>query len=282
MTRSITHGFWRCTVLVAALLAIAMGVGIVAGCSADKGASDTPAPSASGDQTAAPEEFVLTQLEGYPHDVVPLYEVKLLDTVYYSVRNDPQWSALEGGLRNIYHSVYESNIPAADVLEYYRGLCDTVDPEYGNEEMLKGTIGEYTIWLNTGFHNDKNMVYLSVDEPKSKTVEENKFYTDYPEGIVEAHPSMQFFEEMYYDSIVSGSDIWYDRHFEIADLDGDDKADLRGEARLDYYEERYSDKEGFEIDRQYYFVKWIDGEYTVQVAFNEDSNRGVIKVGRDR
>lgn len=270
--------------LIVVLLA---GVGLMGGCS--KGTGDSaagPATETSGsvapETAAAGGEFVLAQLPDYPHDVVPLHEVKLLDTVIYSVRNDPQWASVEGGLRNFYHSVYESNIPASEVLTYYRGLCDSIDEEMTMDEQLYGTIGPYDISLNTGRHNDKEMVYLSVDLPRASVAQTNRFFADYPADLVELPASFKVFEEKYVDSIMRGSEIMYERHFDVLDLDGDGNPDLQGDACLDHFQAQYGARDGFTLDRENRMATWTDGEYRVTVAFMSHFGRGVLEVGRDR
>ncbi|MDP2400788.1 MAG: hypothetical protein Q8M66_02305, partial [Actinomycetota bacterium] len=177
---------WLSAGLLAAVLSFAaFAGGCAAGSSADESLGEVGGSSATDESGEAGGERVLEQLPGYPHDAVPLYEVKLLDTVYYSVRNDPQWAIVEGGLRNFYHSVWESEVPAADVLAYYRELCDEIDEDSTFGEQLTGRIGVYDIFLNTGFHNDKNMAYLSVDLPRNTVTEVNPFFEEYPEGLVE-------------------------------------------------------------------------------------------------
>lgn len=270
------------TFLSTAILAFALTALLVTGCTSSAG--DTAKPDARQEPLAGQPaaEPTLAQLPGYPEDAVPLFEVKKLDTVYYSVRNDPQWAAVEGGLRNLYHSVWEASVPAADVLEHYRSLCDTVDAEMTMGEQLYGTIGPYRIFLNTGFHNDKEMAYLSVDLPKAEVSETNKFFGDYPAELVELPASFKVFEEMYYETLVSSTNIRYERHFDIADLDGDGAADLRDDARFSYFEERYGSKEAFKVDREYLTASWQDGEYSVVVAFMESSDRGVVTIGKNR
>ncbi len=265
------------TVLAASML-------LASGCSdgsASNGTADQAAPAPPEEAGAPVEERVLEQLPGYPHDVVPLYEVKLLDTVYYSVRNDPQWEIVEGGLRNLYHSVWESNVPAADVLAYYRDLCDEVDEESSFGEQLYGRIGVYNISLNTGFHNDKNMAYLSVDLPRDTLAEINPFFEEYPEGLVELDGSFAVYEEMYYQALFGGNDVFFTRHFDIIDTNGDGRPEYEGDARIAYFEERFGDKPDFEVDPEYNTVKWTDGEYNVVVAFSGDSSRGALTVGYD-
>ncbi|MDZ4179057.1 MAG: hypothetical protein U1E29_07475 [Coriobacteriia bacterium] len=273
---------WLSAGLLAAVLSFAaFAGGCAAGSSADESLGEVGGSSATDESGEAGGERVLEQLPGYPHDAVPLYEVKLLDTVYYSVRNDPQWAIVEGGLRNFYHSVWESNVPAADVLAYYRDLCDEIDEDSTFGEQLTGRIGVYDIFLNTGFHNDKNMAYLSVDLPRSTATEVNPFFEDYPKGLVELDGSFAVYEEQHYQTLFGINDVFYTRQFDIVDANGDGRPDYEGDARLTYFEERYGDRTNFVLDSVYGSARWTDGEYNVVVAFSGDGSRGALTIGYD-
>ena len=73
--------------------------------------------------------------------VLPLFEADLIDSVYYSVRNDPQWVAVEGGLRNIHHAVYQTSAEPAAVLDHYLGLMSATTDADPSDGLVEGTLG---------------------------------------------------------------------------------------------------------------------------------------------
>lgn len=280
----------RKTSLIATCMLLALTVALtlgLAGCgSGSAGTSEGSASGTSAEETpaangsAAPAEWEVTLLDGYPEDVVPLYESTLIDTSYYSVRNDPQWAAIEGGLRNFYHVVYHTDVPIADVLAHYKGLMTNVDDSASDNE-IEGTIGQYTVWVNATEEGSYNCIYLRVDLPKAEVTQTNPFFAEYPSDLVETPECFAFFEEIYYQTLYTSTDMSYTRHFDVADLDGDGTVDLDAEGCYAYFAERYGDREEFTINRDAGMITWLDGEYEVTVAFMSGYDRGVLVIGWD-
>lgn len=252
----------------------------LAGCSAVKEpAESTDATRGASDE--APVEWTVQLLDGFPADVVPLYKSELLDTAYYSVRNDPQWAAVEGGLRNIHHVVYHTSAPTAEVLEYYLGLMESTSDADASDGYIEGVIGEYPVEVNTTEESSYNAVYLTVDLPKAEVTETNPFYADYPADLVAVPAEFVFFEDKYYEYLYRSTDMAFWRQFDIADRDGDGAADLSLEDVYAYYRERYGDRSDFVIDEATRQMTWRDGEYSVVMAFYEGGGRGVLEIGWD-
>ncbi|PKQ38795.1 MAG: hypothetical protein CVT59_01560 [Actinobacteria bacterium HGW-Actinobacteria-1] len=252
----------------------------VTGCAA----KDDPSPSAEKTNDAAankPAEFTVQPLDGWPEDVVPLYKSELLDTAYYSVRNDPQYAAVEGGLRNIHHVVYHTAAPTSEVLEYYLGLMTESTDADASDDYIEGTIGTYPVQVNTTEESSYNAVYITVDLPKSEVTDVNPFYAEYPAELVEAPQEFVFFEDKYYEYLYRSTDMAYWRQFDIADRDGKDGPDLSLEDIYAYYRERYGSKTDFAVDQDARTITWMDGKYNVTLAFYEAGNRGVLQLGWD-
>ena len=274
----------RVTLLVLALL-LALAVagcageedpGTAAGSGADAAAEEAPAETPE-----APAEWTVQLLEGYPEEIVPLYKSDLLDTAFYSVRNDPQWAAVEGGLRNIHHVVYQTSATPGEVLEHYLGLMSATTDGDASDGSIEGTIGKYTVWVNTTEESSYNAVYMSVDLPKAEVTETNPFYTDYPVDLVETPAEFVFFEDKYYEYLYRSTDMAYWRQFDIADRDGQNGPDLSLEDVYAYYQERYGDKPEFALDTDARMITWTDGKYHIVIAFYEGGGRGVLEIGWD-
>ncbi|MGB4593429.1 MAG: hypothetical protein WBI63_06605 [Coriobacteriia bacterium] len=228
-----------------------------------------------------PAEWTVHLLHGFPEDTVPLYKSDLLDTAFYSVRDDPQWRAVEGGLRNIHHVVYHTAAPTAEVLEHYLGLMSETTDADASDGYIEGTIGKYPVEINTTEESGYNAVYLTVDLPKAEVTETNPFYAEYPAELVETPGEFIFFEDKYYEYIYHNTDMAYWRQFDIADRDGKDGPDLSLEDVYSFYQERYGDKPEFAIDSASRTITWTDGKYSVTLAFYEGGGRGVLEIGWD-
>ena len=245
--------------------------------------SSAEAPSATPPETAVepPAEWAVGLLEGFPEDVVPLYESDLIDTASYSVRNDPQWAAVEGGLRNIHHTVFHTAAEPAAVLDHYLALMATTTDADPSDGLVEGTIGKYTVWVNTTVESDYTAVYLSVDLPRDEVTDVNPFFAEYPAELVEVPEEFVFFEEKYYEYLYRPTDMAFWRQFDVADRDDDDVPDLSLEEVYAYYQERYGDRPEFTVDPDARRITWVDGTYAVTFAFYEGGGRGVLEIGWD-
>jgi len=252
----------------------------VAGCAAKE---EPASPSSGAPQAPAetPAEWTVRLLDGWPEDTVPLYKSDLIDTSFYSVRNDPQWAAVEGGLRNMHHVVYHTAAPTAEVLEHYLGLMsDTTDAD-ASDGYVEGAIGKYAVAINTTEESSYNAVYITVDLPKAEVTEVNPFYAEYPTDVVEVPGEFVFFEDKYYEYLYRSTDMAYWRQFDIADRDGNKGPDLPLEDVYAFYQERYGSKPEFAIDRATRQITWTDDRYQVTLAFYEGGGRGVLELGWD-
>ncbi len=266
--------------LLAAVLLSALA--LAAGCSATPVGETTETAEPSAPEASAPAEFTVNLLEGWPEDVVPLYESELLDTVYFSVRNDPQRAAVEGGLRNIHHVVYQTSAEPAAVLEYYLGLMSEKSDADASDGYITGTIGTYPVEINTTEESSYNAVYVTVDLPTAEVTETNPFYSEYPAELVEVPGEFAFFEDKYYEYLYRKTDMAYWRQFDIVDRDGVNGPDLSLEDCYAYYQDRYGDKPEFTLTRDARMMTWKDGIYSITIAFYQGGGRGVLEIGWDQ
>lgn len=270
--------------LFALPLALLLALG-VAGCSPADEPGTSPETPAGEEPAEAPAEtpadWTVRPLEGWPEDVVPLYESDLVDTAYYSVRNDPQWAAVEGGLRNINHVVYQTAAEPAAVLAYYRGLMSSVNEEATFDGQIEGTIGKYTVFVNTTVESSYTAVYVTVDLPRAEVTEVNPFYAEYPAELVETPREFVFFEDKYYEYLYRRTDMAFWRQFDIVDLGGEKGPDLSLDQVYAFYQERYGERQDFTIDRDNRVIRWTDGKYQLLLALYEGGNRGVLEIGWD-
>lgn len=244
---------------------------------AETTATESPVPS----PTEAPAEWTVSLLEGFPEDVVPLFEADLIDTAYYSVRNDPQWVAVEGGLRNIHHAVYQTSAEPAAVLDHYLGLMSATTDADPSDGLVEGTLGKYVVWVNTTVESSYTAVYVQVDLPRDEVTEVNPFFADYPADLVAVPEEFVFFEDKYYEYLYHPTDMAFWRQFDVADRDDDDVLDLSLEEIYAFYEAGYGDRTEFTVDRDARRITWVDGRYHVNLAFYEGGGRGVLEIGWD-
>ncbi len=253
----------------------------ITGCVADSGAGEAPETSAEAPTTEAPAEWTVHLLDGFPEQSVPLFKPDLIDTVYYSVRNDPQWAAVEGGLRSMHHVVYQTAAAPAEVLDHYLALMDTTEDDDPSDGDIEGTIGKYAVQVNTTEQSSYNAVYVTVDLPQAEVTPTNPFYADYPTDLVQTPAEFVFFEEKYSEYLYRGTDMAFWRQFDVADRDADGDPDLSLEDIYTWSQARYGDRPGFAVNRESRQITWNDAKYRVIIAFYEDGTRGVLELGWD-
>ncbi|MBN2848971.1 MAG: hypothetical protein JXP72_11075, partial [Coriobacteriia bacterium] len=163
----------------------------------------------------------------------------------------------------------------------YLGLMSATTDGDASDGSIEGTIGKYTVWVNTTEESSYNAVYISVDLPKAEVTEVNAFFAEYPADLVEVPGEFVFFEDKYYEYLYRRTDMAFWRQFDIADLNDDDTPDLSLEDVYAYYEDRYGDKPEFAIDRGARMLTWTDGKYSIVMAFYEGGGRGVLEIGWD-
>lgn len=209
-------------------------------------------------------------LEGYPEDVVPLYESLAIDTCYYSVRNDPQWRAVEGGLRNFYHVVYLTDKTDKEVLEHYRGLMSDINPDVTSDTTIEGMIDGYKVWINTTV-DDETTVYMSVDLNQKTATENNPFYTDYPQGIASLEPKFKRFEHKYQVGSNGEGEIRYEEYYETP---------ISAKKFDEYCRDTFGAKDSFTAEGNGLY-KWIEGDYRVTMAYAADHKRTYVTIAKD-
>lgn len=255
----------------------------VAGCSAGGEPGSTQAETSA---TASPDaravlpvgneiDAYYAQFEGYllddfPGDVVPLIDSLAIDTCIYSVRNDPQWVVVEGGLRNFYHVVYYSSATPEDVLDRYANLMEGIDAEKSFEGAVAGTMGPYDVFVNTSPAEKDTVVYLTVDLPRSEVSETNPFFTGYPAGLLELDPGFERFEHKYQVDSVDEGRFSY---LEFYDMD------ITEEAFYAYYRERYGDRDDFTTAENGH-VSWTDQGYLITLTYVDDHKRTYVSIAR--
>ena len=244
------------------------------GCSSPAVTSKDTNPSLSGSSetvsTIDPfyQDFEAYLLPGYPESEVPLFNSLAIDLCQFAVRNDPQWVASEGGLRNFYHVLYYSDSTRNDVLDFYKDLMDTVDNENTFEDQVEGMIGVFKVFVVANADSRHVTVYVTVDLPKESLVEVNPFFSDYPADLIEVEPVFTIYDQRYEVRSSGTGRIQYSNYYEMPVVE---------QEFYDYYRDRYKDKESFQISENGQ-ISWKDGQYSISLSFMKDYKRSTFNV----
>ena len=214
------------------------------------------------------QDFEAYLLTGYPEREVPLINSLAIDQCHFSVRNDPQWIAVEGGLRNFYHVVYYTKSIQTDVLSFYKDKMSSIDDEFTFGDQVQGIIGEFKVFVTTTVDKRNVTVYVTVDLPKESLVEVNPFFSDYPADLIEVEPVFTTYEQNYQVSSSGNGRIVYANYYEMPVVE---------QEFFDYYRDRYKDKESFQISDTGH-ITWKDGQYAVSLFYMKDFKRSTFVI----
>lgn len=191
----------------------------------------------------APDEDTVEQvnaalLNGYPRDVLPLFQPDALISCSFSYRAVDQYDIG----KDIYSVTYQSTAEQQDLINYYSGLFSEKDdsPSVEGDEItdkLSGKIGANRIeilFLDNG--SGTIIVYLTLGLSADQYLEANPYFTDYPADMVDAY-SQTALQEITYQEQYYGEKT--DHYITVY------QTDATLQAFTDYYNEKYASKTGF-------------------------------------
>lgn len=228
-------------------------------------------PTSTNDQGSDLNDFIL---DGYPIDIVPLYEASSIGSMSYYVNDDPNGYALMyDGQVNYYNVVLKVDVSQSDFISYYKSLMTSINDEYTDDSSVEGMIGIYSVEASK-YSDDSNDAYLQVYLPTSDFEKDNLYFTDYPELF--AIGSDWILHETSYGKLNQlGGQIQYYLYYTF---NGDFKIEFENfianhsEETNVTYEEK-TDEYGYEGT-----IKWQSDEYEVTISFVESHSRIYIMI----
>lgn len=228
-------------------------------------------PTASGDAGSNANDYMI---DGYPIDVVPLYEDSIISSMKYYVNDDPNGYALMyGGQVNYYNVVLKVDASQSDFINYYKSLMTSIDEEYTDESSVEGMIGIYEVEASK-YSNDSSDAYLQVYLPTSDFKDENPYFTDYPELFI-AGSDWTLHETSYGKLNQLGGQIEYTLYYTFNgdfETEFDDFVSDHSDESNVTYEDKMGDY-GYEGS-----IKWQSDEYEITVSFNESHGRIYVMI----
>ena len=231
------------------------------------GKADTPSetqekPAADSVQSNDAETVKsIPLLEGYPEDVLPLYESTGITGCGFTYRDDPNF--VIG--KDLFTVSYTSDVTLEEISEYYQSLLTYTD-EYSEEDFLQGDIGDHhvLISINDAYDDDFRHVDMSIGLAEDEYVDENPFFADLPGDLVEISGMIRLQEASYLTSIYSADQIRYLTVYET---------DLSEEDFVAFYQENYGEIPGFAESRDDYGLTyaWEDRGYACHVTYSPDN-----------
>ena len=214
-------------------------------------------------------------LSGYPDDAVPLFQSVRIDNCRFTVREDLNYAIG----KDFYSLSYESAADPADISTYYRNLLDEVDEDGSNSDfIIEGFREGHRVSVMIGEQRRDGAwgipVALLVGKPMEQYVNENPYFADYPEDIIEAYGFFRLQEYTYTEDYIYG----YARYATVY------QTREEAEAVSGFYRELYRDMPEFDESRENdvtVFV-WEDGLYRCMVRYDAYPNIQFIQLLVDR
>lgn len=210
-------------------------------------------------------------LEGYPSDVVPLFQLNSIEAMKYFMNDDPaNFAGYFGKDKQYFNVVYSTNAQKSEVFAYYRGIMTQENLENTNPDMIEGKIGTYGISVS---QYEDDTVYIQVHDDSGNTYETNPYYGSYPE-IVAIHSSWIEHENSYGRMAQNNGTEEFTQYFVINEeiLDDEAKKDSM-QFMYEEYEKKYSAKDSFTTDSESGLMSWVEGAHRVTLSFSKDHDR---------
>lgn|GEM_PF-2385415 len=219
-------------------------------------ASESVDDSESGDIVAEETVESLTLLEGYPEDVLPLYESTAIQSCGFTYREDSNY--VLG--KDFYDVIYTSDATLKDISAYYQSLLTYMD-EYSEEDFLEGDIGDHHVLISIYDKDGVREVTLTLGLAEDEYKDENPYFSDLPEDLVEVYGLTRLQEISYVHNLYSADEIRYMTIYET---------DTSEEDFVDFYMTKYGQMKNFNKEQTDYalFYRWVDGEYDCSVNFS--------------
>ena len=207
----------------------------------------------------------LVYLDGYPDDVVPLLRPVFVDSNRFSVRDDLNY--VIG--KDLYSIYFESAADMDELSEYYRELMDDLDEESSySDYVFEGQIqGRRVNVMISELGRDNALgtaISLSVGMPRDEYVDENPYFADYPEGIIEVFGFYKLQEYTYSEDYSYN----YARYATIY------QTQEEAEDITTFYREKYKDMPGFTETQENNgtVFNWEDDSYRCMVRYDANPN----------
>jgi hypothetical protein len=206
-------------------------------------------------------------LEGYPTEIVPFYEMKMISSMKFMVDRNPQnYAGYLGKNTNYYNVVFKTTADATSTLDYYRSLMSEVSAEDSNDEQVVGKIGKYKVSASHYGDNPDNYAYLQVHLPVEEYSAINPFFSTYPELFVIDEQLTEYYSS-YGILNQKGGEIEYAQWF----APNRDELSIAELARV--YQQHHQTETNFSFDPDSGAMKWQKDEWQINISFSTDHGR---------
>ncbi|MCR3922667.1 MAG: hypothetical protein NUK65_09160 [Firmicutes bacterium] len=179
------------------MLCLVVLVMIIIFATACGGKTETATPQQAPEDNTGEAEAVQL-LSGYPEGILPLYKSIRVERCGFSYRDDLNY--VIG--KDLYNVLFVSEGELDEISDYYQALMTSIedeDEDYFLKEFFSGAIGENMVNVSVYELDEEScMVALSIGLSEEEYVEENPYFTDHPENLIEEF-GLQELQEITYE-----------------------------------------------------------------------------------
>ncbi len=241
--------------------------------------SETPATTQT--TTAIENEFLLAE---FPKETVPLYKVIKISSSKFFMNNDPKNSSIFGEKNFAYFNVvFDTDASKEEFLNYYKSFFDSqITDEYPNDDMVKGTKGQYKI--TASHYGSGKTAYLQV-YVTSEITENIRYFENMPDTLTDKTYLTEH-EKSYGFLNQKGGEIEYTQYFTVSntgDQDKDGKDDVDEFAFLEKkFITAFDKKENYEYSAKSKMMTWKEDNYSKTITFSPSHNRIYIMLRKQK
>lgn len=215
-----------------------------------------------------------TVLEGYPLDLVPLYQVTKVKDSYYSVRDNLDYVAG----KDIYVTSFESAASKDDISKYYTELFDDIDEASSTDpyslEGEKGGRHLMVMIFDPSTQDEKgNGVIITIGAEPKDYVEYNPYLTNSSITRVKTEFVDVIKDTTYMEYYIDRMNRYVISYNTTADPN----------EITTFYRELYKNATNFTetTDATYTYFQWKDGELNCRVSYNNSEDVDTISIAVD-
>lgn len=211
-------------------------------------------------------------LEGYPKDILPIYKPIDIEDTSFSYRDD--YDYIVG--KDIYIVSYISDADKDAISNYYLSLLtqiDDKDEEWFDKYIFTGAIGDNNVIISISdtYDDSENVrVGLTIGLTEEEYVDENPFFSNYPDDLVDVYRNIGLQEVTY------KKGYFYERNVYITIY----QTDMTEEEFLSYYKPKYEKMSNFSNEKDDYGNKmiWDDRGYNINLTYNKSGGYNSISI----
>ncbi len=214
----------------------------------------------------------LKLLSGYPKDILPIYKAINIEDTSFSYRDDYNYTVG----KDIYSISYISDADIDSVSSYYLSLLTQTDEKgesWFDKYSFTGAINDnhVIIGMTESYDDtDNTRVNLTIGLAEKEYVNENPYFTNYPDDLVEVYGLKEL------QDITYKKDYFYKQELYTTIYE----TDITETEFENYYKPKYENMTNFKYEKDSYGNKmtWTDRGFEIKLSYSISGNYKWINI----